>query len=163
MKKIFMLLIFTFMLIGCSSVQRNSNNRALQLYKEWRLEELEKEIQYLNESEREKYKKLLDIRVDEKEKLFDEVEKIKELLSQNNIDELEKFLDLGIKQNIVLTQLKKVDFRTANIFFSELKFYNNSATNMIAINYETTTFYYEVFYILKEKEWKIKNFKEKRG
>lgn len=151
------------MLIGCSSVQRNSNNRALQLYKEWRLEELEKEIQYLNESEREKYKKLLDIRVDEKEKLFDEVEKIKELLSQNNIDELEKFLDLGIKQNIVLTQLKKVDFRTANIFFSELKFYNNSATNMIAINYETTTFYYEVFYILKEKEWKIKNFKEKRG
>lgn len=163
MKKIFILLIFTFMLIGCSSVQRNSNNRALQLYKEWRLEELEKEIQYLNESEREKYKKLLDIRVDEKEKLFDEVEKIKELLSQNNIDELEKFLDLGIKQNIVLTQLKKVDFRTANIFFSELKFYNNSATNMIAINYETTTFYYEVFYILKEKEWKIKNFKEKRG
>lgn len=151
------------MLIGCSSVQRNSNNRALQLYKEWRLEELEKEIQYLNESEREKYKKLLDIRVDEKEKLFDEVEKIKELLSQNNIDELERFLDLGIKQNIVLTQLKKVDFRTANIFFSELKFYNNSATNMIAINYETTTFYYEVFYILKEKEWKIKNFKEKRG
>lgn len=151
------------MLIGCSSIQRNSNNRALQLYKEWRLEELEKEIQYLNESEREKYKKLLDIRVDEKERLFDEVEKIKELLSQNNIDELEKFLDLGIKQNIVLTQLKKVDFRTANIFFSELKFYNNSATNMIAINYETTTFYYEVFYILKEKEWKIKNFKEKRG
>lgn len=163
MKKIFILLIFTFMLIGCSSVQRNSNNRVLQLYKEWRLEELEKEIQSLNESEREKYKKLLYIRVLEKEKLFDEVEKIKELLSQNNIVELEKFLDLGIKQNIVLTQLKKVDFTTANIFFSELKFYDNSATNMIAINYETTTFYYEVFYVLKEKEWKIKKFKEKRG
>lgn len=163
MKRVFVVLIFTFILIGCSNVQKNSNDKVFQLYKEWRLEELEEEIQLLNNSEKEKYELLLKNRIEDRKKIFEIAEELKENLSKNNIEEIEPFLDLGIKQNIVITQLKKINFANANIFSSDLIFYNNEAKNIIGINYETTTFYYEIFYTLKNKEWKITNFKEKRG
>lgn len=104
-----------------------------------------------------------EITLKEKENLVLLIENIKYSLQQGDVTLLEKTLTPSIKNNFVKSEIQNIDFSKVNIFNSKPQFFRDTATNMVGFNIQGTTLYYEVEYELKDEEWKIIKFKERRG
>lgn len=104
-----------------------------------------------------------EITLKEKENLVLLIENIKYSLQHGDVTLLEKTLTPSIKNNFVKSEIQNIDFSKVNIFNSKPQFFRDTATNMVGFNIQGTTLYYEVEYELKDGEWKIIKFKERRG
>ena len=68
----------------------------------------------------------------------------------------------SIRNNFVKDEIQNINFSKVNIFNSKPKFLGERATNIVGFNIHSSTIYYEVEYQLKNEEWKIVKFKERR-
>ena len=80
----------------------------------------------------------------------------------SNIEPLEKTLIPSIRNNFVKDEIQNINFSKVSIFNSKPKFLGERATNIVGFNIHSSTIYYEVEYQLKNEEWKIVKFKERR-
>lgn len=99
----------------------------------------------------------------DRESLILLVESIKSNLQQGETEVLEKSLTSGLRNNFVKEEIQNIDFSKVNIFNSKPQFLGDRATNIVGFNIQSTTVYYDVEYRLKNGEWKIIKFKERRG
>ena len=104
-----------------------------------------------------------EITLKEKENLIVLIEDIKNNLQKGETELLEKTLIPSIRTNFVKDEIQNINFSKVNIFNSKPKFLGERATNIVGFNIHSSTIYYEVEYQLKNEEWKIVKFKERRG
>lgn len=98
----------------------------------------------------------------ERESLVCLVENIKSELKQGDTSLLEKTLVPNIRNNFIKTEIQNIDFSKVNIFNSKPQFLGITATNIVGFNTQEITLYYDVKYELKNGEWRIVSFKERR-
>ena len=98
----------------------------------------------------------------ERESLVCLVENIKSELKQGDTSLLEKTLVPNIRNNFIKTKIQNIDFSKVNIFNSKPQFLGITATNIVGFNTQEITLYYDVKYELKNGEWRIVSFKERR-
>lgn len=103
-----------------------------------------------------------EVTLKEKESLIVLIEDIKNNLQKGETELLEKTLILSIRNNFVKDEIQNINFSKVNIFNSKPKFLGERATNIVGFNIHSSTIYYEVEYQLKNEEWKIVKFKERR-
>lgn len=99
---------------------------------------------------------------EEKESLVILIEEIKQELKEGKTQLLISSFIPNIRNNFTQEEIKKIDFSKVNILVSKPSFFQDKAQNIVAFNVQGTTFYYDLEYILKNGEWKIANFKERR-
>lgn len=99
---------------------------------------------------------------EEKESLVILIEEIKQELKEGKTQLLISSFIPNIRNNFTQEEIKKIDFSKVNILVSKPSFFQDKAQNIVAFNVQETTFYYDLEYILKNGEWKIANFKERR-
>ncbi|WP_294703737.1 lipoprotein [uncultured Fusobacterium sp.] len=99
---------------------------------------------------------------EEKESLVILIEEIKQELKEGKTQLLISSFIPNIRNNFTQEKIKKIDFSKVNILVSKPSFFQDKAQNIVAFNVQGTTFYYDLEYILKNGEWKIANFKERR-
>lgn len=100
---------------------------------------------------------------EEKQSLLTMVTNIKEELKNGEFDTFDRALVPGLKNSVLKKEIQTVDFSQINILTSKPVFNKNTAENVVALIYGTHTLYLNVEYLLKNGEWKILNFKERRG
>ncbi|MGL4402115.1 MAG: hypothetical protein ACRCTS_00025 [Fusobacteriaceae bacterium] len=98
----------------------------------------------------------------EKEQLTLKLRDIKEDLSENRNKSLIGMLKPSFKNDYILGQLDKMDFRRLKIFFSQPEFQGTLAKNIIAFNSSDTTLYMELEYQFINGIWQITDIKERR-
>lgn len=91
------------------------------------------------------------------------IEELKEELQYGKYQEFEKMLVPNIRNSILKNILEEVDFSKIKLFTSKPLFNGNRATNVVGMIVGGQTIYFDVEYLFKKGEWKILNFKEKRG
>lgn len=91
------------------------------------------------------------------------IESIKDELKDGEFDILDSTLASGMKNSMLKKELATVDFSQINIMTSKPVFNKNTARNVVALVFGSNTLYFNVEYLLKNGEWKILNFKERRG
>ena len=99
---------------------------------------------------------------EEKESLVILIEEIKQELKEGKTQLLISSFIPNIRNNFTQEEIKKIDFSKVNILVSKPSFFQDKAQNIVAFNVQGTTFYYDLEYILKNGEWKIAKFKERR-
>lgn len=69
-------------------------------------------------------------------------------LKENNFDYIEKNIKRSLKNDYILSLIKKIDFTKTNIFISDprLREEDNKIYSIIAINYIDRTIYFDIFY-----------------
>lgn len=167
-RKIFIWIVSIFFLTGCSNISNKNfdGNREKiyrNLYKNWQIEKLETEL--LNEGNKDlvlKYRGLIIEQQRDKKSLEMLIDEIKQELSNGNTKKLKETLDPSLKNIFVGNEIEKVDFSKIKIFINKPKFFKNSANNMIAFIVEDRTIYFNIYFSLKNGQWKITEFKERR-
>lgn len=86
---------------------------------------------------------------------------IKQKISENDIEFLEKNMKDSVRNRYIVNHIKKIDFSQMNIFISEPEFKENEISSKFAINAYDKTLYYQIYFIY-DGGWKISNI-EKRG
>lgn len=104
-----------------------------------------------------------ELSISDREKLIVLLENIKTDLGKGETKVLEESLNSGIKTTFIKNEIQNIDFSKINIFTSNPQFLGETATNIVGFNAQSTTVYYDVKYELKKGEWKITEFKERRG
>jgi len=99
-----------------------------------------------------------EVTLKEKESLIVLIEDIKNNLQKGETE----LLIPSIRNNFVKDEIQNINFSKVNIFNSKPKFLGERATNIVGFNIHSSTIYYEVEYQLKNEEWKIVKFKERR-
>lgn len=167
-RKIFIWIVSIFFLTGCSNISNKNfdGNREKiyrNLYENWQIEKLETEL--LNEGNKDlvlKYRGLIIEQQRDKKSLEMLINEIKQELSNGNTKKLKETLDPSLKNIFVGNEIEKVDFSKIKIFINKPKFFKNSANNMIAFIVEDRTIYFNIYFSLKNSQWKITEFKERR-
>ena len=103
-----------------------------------------------------------EISLRDRENLIFLIESIKTNLQKGDIKLLEESLVSSIGNNFIKDEIQNIDFSRVNILNSKPQFLENTATNIVGFNIQSTTVYYDVEYKLKNGEWKIVKFKERR-
>lgn len=103
-----------------------------------------------------------ELSISDREKLIVLLENIKTDLGKGETKVLEESLNSGIKTTFIKNEIQNIDFSKINIFTSNPQFLGETATNIVGFNAQSTTVYYDVKYELKNGEWKITEFKERR-
>lgn len=167
-RKIFIWIVSIFFLTGCSNISNKNfdGNREKiyrNLYENWQIEKLETEL--LNEGNKDlvlKYRGLIIEQQRDKKSLEMLINEIKQELSNGNTKKLKETLDPSLKNIFVGNEIEKVDFSKIKIFINKPKFFKNIANNMIAFIVEDRTIYFNIYFSLKNDQWKITEFKERR-
>ncbi|STO31989.1 Uncharacterised protein [Fusobacterium necrogenes] len=103
-----------------------------------------------------------EVTLEEKAALIIFIEEIKSSLKNGETTFLEQSLISNMGNNFLKEEIQNIDFSKINIFNSKPEFLKNKAMNVVALNIQTTTIYFDVEYVLKNKKWKINKFKERR-
>lgn len=104
-----------------------------------------------------------EISFETRENLVILIENIKQDLKKGNTQLLRESFIPSIRNGFTQEEIEKIDFSKVNILVSKPAFFKDTAKNIVAFNVQETTFYYDVEYLLKNGEWKIVKFKERRG
>lgn len=173
--KIIFIFMILFLLIGCSSIQIKregffENEKYIKIvafYDNWELDEAEKELSNLEKSEPDnkdilRMKFLIAEKRKLKEDLYNLMEKIKESIKSNNIDELKKYTKKSFLNNKKLKELEKNDFTIFDIYSGNIKFKEEKAEGVSVFNYGDEMFYITLKFRLEKREWKIVDFFERR-
>ena len=167
-RKIFIWIVSIFFLTGCSNISnKNFNNKREEiyrnLYENWQIEKLETELSKEDNQDLVlKYKGLIKEQQRDKKSLEILIDGIKQELANGNTSKLKNTLDSSLKNIFVGNEIEKVDFSKIKIFINKPKFFKNSANNMIAFIVEDRTIYFNIYFSLKNGQWKITEFKERR-
>ena len=167
-RKIFIWIVSIFFLTGCSNISnKNFNNKREEiyrnLYENWQIEKLETELSKEDNQDLVlKYKGLIKEQQRDKKSLEILTDEIKQELVNGNTSKLKNTLDSSLKNIFVGNEIEKVDFSKIKIFINKPKFFKNSANNMIAFIVEDRTIYFNIYFSLKNGQWKITEFKERR-
>lgn len=102
-----------------------------------------------------------EVTLKEKESLIVLIDGIKSNLKKGDVTLLEQSLTSGIRNNFLKEEIQNIDFSKVNMFNSKPQFLGNRATNIVGLNIQSTTIYYDVEYVLKNGVWKISKFKER--
>ena len=105
----------------------------------------------------------LNVTEEDRNSLLTMVTTIKEEFKNGEFETFEKALAPSIKNSVVRKNIETIDFSEVSILTSKPVFNKNTAKNMVAFIYGSNTLYLDVEYLLKNGEWKIVNFKERRG
>ena len=167
-RKIFIWIVSIFFLTGCSNISnKNFNNKREEiyrnLYENWQIEKLETELSKEDNQDLVlKYKGLIKEQQRNKKSLEILIDGIKQELANGNTSKLKNTLDSSLKNIFVGNEIEKVDFSKIKIFINKPKFFKNIANNMIAFIVEDRTIYFNIYFSLKNGQWKITEFKERR-
>ena len=167
-RKIFIWIVSIFFLTGCSNISnKNFNNKREEiyrnLYENWQIEKLETELSKEDNQDLVlKYKGLIKEQQRNKKSLEILTDEIKQELANGNTSKLKNTLDSSLKNIFVGNEIEKVDFSKIKIFINKPKFFKNSANNVIAFIVEDRTIYFNIYFSLKNGQWKITEFKERR-
>lgn len=99
---------------------------------------------------------------EEKQSLNTLIENIKTELKNGDIELLEETLVPSIRNSLVKSEIENIDFTSINIITSKPIFNNTTAENVVAFIVGGNAIYFDVEYLLKNGEWKILKFKERR-
>lgn len=100
---------------------------------------------------------------EDKESLIILIEDIRQDLKKGDTKLLRDSFIPSIRNNFTQEEIEKIDFSKVNILVSKPTFFEDTAKNIVAFSIQGTTFYYDIEYLLKNGEWKIVKFKERRG
>lgn len=103
-----------------------------------------------------------EISLKDRENLIFLVESIKTNLKKGETKLLEESLAPSIRNGFVKDEIQNIDFSRVNILNSKPQFLGSTATNIVGFTVQSTTVYYDVEYKLKNGEWKIVKFEERR-
>ncbi len=167
------LLLFTILVLGsaCSRLEIRDGNKLnsefVNYYNSWDEEGMEKFIQnYIlvggDTKVKGTYEKLLAERIEEKKSLEDLIGRLKLDISKNDLTNLEANMDMGIRTRATINELKKIDFTRFKIYTSKVKYNEDKAQNIVALNLAEETFYFDIVYEYQKNKWKIVGFKERR-
>ncbi|MGL4534539.1 MAG: hypothetical protein ACRC0V_01420 [Fusobacteriaceae bacterium] len=106
--------------------------------------------------------KVINLNFQEKISLENQIEDLKTSLKSNDFIEIESFLESSLKKQLILTEIKKIDFTNTSLFSSPLEFENSFANNTLGISFQDNTLYLDLKYQLKKNVWKIVEIKERR-
>lgn len=106
--------------------------------------------------------KVRNLSFQEKISLENQIEDLKFSLKSNNFQEIEPFLESSLKNQVILQEIKKIDFTNISLFSSPLEFENSFANNTLGVSSQGNTLYLDLKYRLKNNVWKIVEIKERR-
>ncbi|MGL5050495.1 MAG: hypothetical protein ACRC0K_01520 [Fusobacteriaceae bacterium] len=106
--------------------------------------------------------KVKNLNFQEKISLENQIEDLKTSLKSNDFIEIESFLESSLKKQLILTEIKKIDFTNTSLFSSPLEFENSFANNTLGVSFQGYTLYLDLKYQLKKNVWKIVEIKERR-
>lgn len=95
--------------------------------------------------------------------LINLIAEIKEQLQIGDVTKLKSTLEPNLRNLVLERELQNIDFSKVNILSSKPVFKGDTAENITAFNVQSTTVYFDVVFVLKNGEWKIVKFKERRG
>lgn len=90
------------------------------------------------------------------------IDELKSELKKGNVEKLHSVLDVGLKKYWLEDELEDIDFSGITIFTTKPEFEGNKAKNMIAFSFDGITQYFNINYKLKNGEWKIIKFEERK-
>lgn len=169
MKKIIITLLTILLFVSCSNIKTKETNNEKKyetLLNNWKLNELSLLLNSPENSDEnriiEKYKILLQERIEEKSALKIMLEDLKNQLESNNFDNVELYFNDSFVNRKILSELKKIDFSQMKIMYTEPEFYKNSAKNIVAIIFADNVQYFQFSYRLSNKRWNIIEIKDGR-
>lgn len=167
----FLIILLTIILSGCSFLKIKDNipeeKNFYENYNLWKLEEANtdldiiKEKKVINSNEIIKLELKLKKRIENKKELKSIVKDMVKLLSRNEYKNIKKYIDKSIFNVLKFNMLKKYDLSNAKIYNGKIKFYKESANLLMLINYYDETYYFDLYFKLMGKSWKLVNFKER--
>ncbi len=138
-------------------------NKILELYDNWELEEAAGIAEDLSDiPEVDRLSILIQKRVEKKSELELILLDLKKALYTRDYDEIEKYMSRSIANIIKFRKLKKIDFAESDIYFSSIKYYKNSADIVMLINFYEDTNYIDLEFQLRNNQWKLVSFVERR-
>lgn len=170
-KKMLVMFAIAILSLSCSRLEtrdvRSQDREFIGYYNSWDVQKMEESIQkhiitkgYTEDLPR--YQSMLAQRVQAKKELEDIVETIREEILTNDLTTLESYMSSGIRGDATIRELRKIDFTRFRIYTSKLKYRDNQASNIVALNLGEETFYFDVNYEYKRSKWEIVDFKERR-
>ena len=138
-------------------------NKILELYDNWELEEAAAIAEDLSDiPEVDRLSILIQKRVEKKSELELILLDLKKALYTRDYDEIEKYMSRSIANIIKFRKLKKIDFAESDIYFSSIKYYKNSADIVMLINFYEDTNYIDLEFQLRNNQWRLVSFVERR-
>ncbi|MEG0840168.1 MAG: hypothetical protein RSF36_00995 [Cetobacterium sp.] len=97
------------------------------------------------------------------EKLLNELlTNIKNELEKNKTNLFTSSIDMPMKKRFITNELNMYDFSKMNISYTKPIISNKRAENTVAFRFDEQITYFKIGYELKNKEWKIVEFEERR-
>lgn len=102
------------------------------------------------------------MKLEEKQKLNTLISAIQKELKNGKTTKLETSLDSKIKKFFIKNELQKIDLSHVVILITKPVFCGNTAKNIVSFTIREKTLYYDIMFKLKNGEWKIVNYNERK-
>ena len=164
-KLLFLVVLLVFM--GCSSTQINKNQKkdiaiCKQYYDNWELDKLNIKIHEIKTYDIKlatDLAKSLEERKNQKKELEILLQNMKQSIKLGHINEIEKNFQDTIANRELMKYLKENNSLAFDIIIGKIKFYKETAKNMIGLVYLDQVIYLSVDYKLLKNNWRIKRWK----
>lgn len=90
---------------------------------------------------------------------------VKESTNVNRYEKIEEIFQPTFKNSVIINNIKQYDLSKLTFLFSDIEIIsNNKAKNILIINYENESIYYDLVWNKSKKDgqWRIKNVAEKK-
>ncbi|MBP9477204.1 MAG: hypothetical protein KBF12_01170 [Sebaldella sp.] len=105
---------------------------------------------------------IVDFNTENKVELNKTIVELKEIASNNQYEELDKYFLPTFKNSFVLRQLKQYDLSKFNLVFSEPSFEKNGKVkNVMIMNYASESIYFDITWKLEDNVWKVLDVSER--
>lgn len=105
---------------------------------------------------------IVDFNTENKMELNKTIVELKEIVSNNQYEKLDKYFLPTFKNSFVLKQLKQYDLSKFNLVFSEPNFEKNGKVkNVMIMNYASESIYFDITWKLEDNMWKVLDVSER--